>query len=466
MPREFTYNTGSAIAGTNQIEDLAVGVTAQEYYLKPGDALWWMGPDESGLVIIAKDVPTQDHPSPVGDIGNCEFWGGPYSRELFIEIASKLPERAGLLPFDDDDEAYDWVTNNGYWTNYSYSPPAQKPWHAGLQGYYNPSSLNQGYGTPYLNYSTGQDTIYGYHHEAWTNSYANAAFEDVSTLSKGDVLIVSLSADYLPTTNNVGAGQVTFDESNNKMFLNAGTKLVKYSIPGNTIDTSVNVQYGISSHRNWRPIFEDTTSRIYIADGQYIKIYAASNLAEVDIINMANFGSGLNGQALVNATGEDKIVVCGKTKFGIFNPSTLEFDHTGSLNANEVNASPIMGVYSPTQGKCYFDTSKNGNPQIIAIDMSDYSVQYFGLGGTSSPNLNSRTSIAYDSVRDALWVMNKNRNITSVRCSDNQVTNYNTRFAGTWFGIMPTTFDNKAVIGSQVLSNTTKIYDLNDFWSI
>lgn len=459
--REFTYNTGSAISGTDQLEDLAVGVTDQAYYQKPGDALWWMGPNEVGKVIIAKDVPSQDHISPVGDIGNVEFWGGDYSEETFIEIASKVPERlsAGLPPFDTDAEAITWLNANGYWTNYVYNPPATNPWFAALKGYKFPPNTSLDYGHVYLSYSTSQDTVYAWDYIKWTTSYANAVFEDVSSLTADEIRTVSATSDYLPTAGGVGPGQTVIDETNNKLFLNAGTRLLKYSIPANTIDANVAVQNGLAGHNINRPIFEDSTSRVYLADGQYLKIYAASNLSQVSVINMASIQAGLGGSALVNDTVNNKVIVCSRTRFGVFNPSTLAFDHIGSISGFADD--PKGGVYSPTSEKVYFGGTSGSSPRIAIIDMSDYSVTYrtFFTGGSNNIN----TTLAYDPIRNSVWGMNSLRNICQLKCSDSTVTHYNTKFAGTWLGVMPQTANDLLYIGSRIDSNVTKAYRLNDF---
>jgi hypothetical protein len=63
----LAYNIGSAIAGTTQVGDLAVGTTDQDYSINPGGVSWWMGPEESDGYVIAVPVSGNTQPTPVPD---------------------------------------------------------------------------------------------------------------------------------------------------------------------------------------------------------------------------------------------------------------------------------------------------------------------------------------------------------------------------------------------------------------
>ena len=124
--RPFTYNNGSPISGNNQIGDLAYGTLnpvngGPDYSQNPGGKKWWMGPDETGRYIIGKDVPTMDHPTPVpeGDIGSVRFWGTADETDgEFLFWVNRLPGTQGLPAFTDANDAYNWLIDNGYFTNY------------------------------------------------------------------------------------------------------------------------------------------------------------------------------------------------------------------------------------------------------------------------------------------------------------------------------------------------------------
>ena len=61
--RPFSYNTGSLIGGTDQVDNLAIGTSEQDYSLNPGGVTWWNGPDEDLGYVIAYEVPLDNHPT-------------------------------------------------------------------------------------------------------------------------------------------------------------------------------------------------------------------------------------------------------------------------------------------------------------------------------------------------------------------------------------------------------------------
>lgn len=114
--RPFARNTGGAISGTDQFGDIAVGVDPLDYSSQPGGVIWWMGPDEDieGYV-IAKDIPSENGPTPVGNIGTMTFWrSAALTDESFLIMA----EEATGQDFADASAAYTWLFANGYWTNF------------------------------------------------------------------------------------------------------------------------------------------------------------------------------------------------------------------------------------------------------------------------------------------------------------------------------------------------------------
>ena len=67
--RPFAYNpTASPIAGTSQLETLAIGITDQNYSINPGGVFWWMGPDEDLGYVIAVPVSGNTQSTPISGV--------------------------------------------------------------------------------------------------------------------------------------------------------------------------------------------------------------------------------------------------------------------------------------------------------------------------------------------------------------------------------------------------------------
>ncbi len=120
MSRPFAYNPShTPISGTQQLGDLAIGITNQNYAAGPGGVQWWMGPDEELGYIICEPVPTGDFPTPIGNIGTVKFWRSIEKTDIsFTEITNAAYNQSFISP----NEAEEWLIVNGYWT--SWSPPA------------------------------------------------------------------------------------------------------------------------------------------------------------------------------------------------------------------------------------------------------------------------------------------------------------------------------------------------------
>jgi hypothetical protein len=123
--RAFTYNTSSTIDGSIQVGDLAVATTVQDFSSNPGNARWWMGPDEDNRYIIAKDVPASNWPTQLseGNVGNVKFWASTDTTPAFISVSNRVTNQN----FSSGAQAYNWLFSNGYWTNYVTSSAAPIP---------------------------------------------------------------------------------------------------------------------------------------------------------------------------------------------------------------------------------------------------------------------------------------------------------------------------------------------------
>ena len=128
--RPFAYNPSTTpLSGTTQYGNIAFGNISEDYGADYGGLKWWMGPDESlGYFIVYPD-PTNSHPSEIpGVYGSLGFIGlKTFSTQDLVYLVNLLPTRNGLTPFTDVNDAYDWLVNNGHWTNYVTTTPTPTP---------------------------------------------------------------------------------------------------------------------------------------------------------------------------------------------------------------------------------------------------------------------------------------------------------------------------------------------------
>lgn len=116
----FAYNPGwpsyTPIDGTDQIKNLAIGVTDQAYAGEPGDKIWWMGPDEDLGYVIAYTQPDGLHPTEVGITASVGFKRSINKTESsFIDLANQISGQN----FPSGNDAKDWLNTNGYWTSWN-----------------------------------------------------------------------------------------------------------------------------------------------------------------------------------------------------------------------------------------------------------------------------------------------------------------------------------------------------------
>jgi hypothetical protein len=120
--RPFSYNpTSASITGTTNVGTLCIGVSALNYSANPGGLTWWMGPDEDNSYVIAKDVSTSDFPTPLGNVGNVQFWRCGNNDTEFVKLVSIISGSTQASA----SAAQSWITTNNYWTN-------RNPYLAGL----------------------------------------------------------------------------------------------------------------------------------------------------------------------------------------------------------------------------------------------------------------------------------------------------------------------------------------------
>lgn len=460
--RAFTYATTTPPAGTTKTGSLWVGPTTDQgirFDLNYGSKIWWMGPDEDNRYVIGKDVPTEDWPAK-GDTppyphysGSVRFWASVDTTEgAFVTRVNTLPARTGQTPFDDGIQAATWLSANGYWTNYE--PPAPGQYFATFRVHYSPTSND--YTEEYLDYCPTEDKMFGWNAGMFSiGARGNGVFQNISNISQNDIYIVSESNQYLPTISNSGPGRMCFDGSDG--YLNTGTHLLKYNVNTETAISRVSTYHGVSNNKVKRPIFESSTSKVFIPFGQYVDIFNTSTLAYSGSINMATAANNNAGIGITN-TDDNEVLFASSQGFTIFNPSTHAVVGSGTFTGI---TNLINGRYNSAEGKYYIGCGgSNDKPKIIVIDASDNSVTIVNIVEGGGSNNNTQTSIALDTVRNAIWCMNDDRKIAKLDCATNSVTHYDTTFAGTDYAVMPYVLNDKLFIGSQVDNNSGKVYKL------
>lgn len=118
--RPFAYNTGSTISGTDQLGNLAIGTSSQEYSKNIGGVKWWMGPDEDLGYVIAHQTTSGNQPNPLSIPAYLGFWRTPIKTDQeFINLSQYISREHGSPQiFSDTSQAKTWLNNNGYWTSY------------------------------------------------------------------------------------------------------------------------------------------------------------------------------------------------------------------------------------------------------------------------------------------------------------------------------------------------------------
>lgn len=127
--RPFAYNTGSTISGTEQVGNLAIGVSAQEYSKNIGGVKWWMGPDEDLGYVITHQTTSGNQPNPLSVPAYLGFWRTPSKTDQeFINLSQYVSREHGSpQTFSDTSQAKTWLNSNGYWTSYIVVSPTPTP---------------------------------------------------------------------------------------------------------------------------------------------------------------------------------------------------------------------------------------------------------------------------------------------------------------------------------------------------
>lgn len=423
--RPFTYNNGPTIPETEQIGSLAVGLGSQDYSSKPGGKTWWMGPEEDGIYVIGKDVSTEDHPTPLGNIGSVEFWATTTQDDSqFISITNKL----GQNSFTTTSECLSWLSTNGYWTNY-----------VGDGGELDSYTFKN------LNLSTeitpGQliyDSSKGYfiiNNDIGQNTYRSpvvftpSLFDNYTSgdLISGSNLFLRFDGSY-PTSQYTS---LALKSSTSELFAatsnSRGFTITKWNLNVNTSPYTGSITPGpqqnvyaripttkITYNPKHDFLYAGTTESGLQPEA--ILIYSASNLSTFPdaVIDWTITGSaGIpNGPVCHAATDNSGKVFIMQTidaqtpkviPFAIMSGS--EFLYSGSFTENIRSYTPDTQVIYDENTEKWFFTAIPYNEQgwmIISLDANTYEFES-NLITTYNQTIINGTSLAYDENRNALW---------------------------------------------------------------
>ena len=115
--RPFAYNTGSNIAGTQQVGNIAIGTPTSGF---TGSPRWWNGPDEELGYVIAESVSGNTQPTPVSGVSASVgfFRSTGLTESSFIDLAEIISQNQ---TFATGNDAYLWLSGNGYWASWNYT---------------------------------------------------------------------------------------------------------------------------------------------------------------------------------------------------------------------------------------------------------------------------------------------------------------------------------------------------------
>jgi len=122
--KPFAYNpSNSVISGVTNVGNISIGTSGQDYSAKPGGLTWWMGPNESTGYVIGLQVAGGNQSTPVGGVGNVQFWQTPDFSDLsFLSLVNYIKrDFGGVADLATSADAANWLSSNGYYT--TWTPP-------------------------------------------------------------------------------------------------------------------------------------------------------------------------------------------------------------------------------------------------------------------------------------------------------------------------------------------------------
>jgi len=515
--RPFAYNTGSSISGSNQIGDLAYGTLnpvngGPNYDYNPGGVKWWMGPDEDGRYIIAKDVPAMNHPTqtPEGDIGSVRFWGTDTESDTeFLYWFNRLPGRAGLGPVSDPSTAYTWLNDNGYFTNY----PAVFNEYGTFYTYRGPSitgpsargvlyapSMNELYINTYYDLPP---TAGPFRIEDWTNEVDNVIsgstiyYSGSSSGGSGTTWLQTWSQGS-PNFKTLRSGYLALDDDNKFLYNFSYTDrgIIKYDISlSGSVDaarfaSAGNVPDGSTVKINYEPSssfliatngnggtggYGDTRGFIYNGDDlSYEDILRDHTDSNYNVLNTRFATPGPAGYILLNVEYSKNYYIYDLTRAN-FSVSIFKGNFN---NKYTTERDLIQPVYVASKNKWYvpYKYQNRVSPGssvyhgLDVIDDSTYSRTSYTFGTQSNSNANYQNVkpaefFLYDSSRDYFWTTSPIDQTIIAISATNFTTQISTSTSGATVGQTQSAVivDDKIILIRPDSGTPIKVFDLSEF---
>lgn len=516
MPRAFTYNNGANIAKTLQYGNLAVEFAPLVFSENPGGKTWWMGPDESNRYIIAKDVPTEDWPTPLGNIGNVRFWGSTKTDNAFISMSNALPARDGQSNFTDVTSAYSWLITNGYWTNITDSPNLNIPFQTRMTEIMSPpytgseaSAYRQDIEIGGLYYNSSDSKVY-------IDTSRQVYYADLSTLPSGNITYTSSEGypqnnswvpdnEWYTDINIFWQDQATFsnpeydsrrfyqfaiDSTNNKLFTHnqpsfsvTDQKLYRFNLSTKVLEEQVDATNELRGYKSYDP----TNDKLFVGNGwttgkEYLMVVTGSDFTQP---SQSLSLSGI-GRPCIPVTGDDITIapINSTNSWMVVTNSSLSFvtqsapSSVSSTIRGFYQQSNLRAAYNPTDNKFYlYAWAYAGNKsKVIIIDGTDGSYEDIVSAQDSSDAMNNvvyASNLVYDSNRGFVWGINTAKKVFALDCSNNTLVGewYPQGYSGTsylpTYGNLALDSTNDLLIwGKNTTSNRLFTFDLNLFYPI
>lgn len=323
--RPFARNTSNPLVGTAQFGDMVVGLQPLRYDENYGGIKWWNGAEEELGYVIGTDVPAENHPTPIGNIGSVRFWRTTaFTDNDFIFVANRVTKQG----FTGATQAYSWLTNNGYWTSYKPATPVS---YEIVDGKF----IRQ-------EYSPVSDTI-------WTTAYSTDQLDVFNGPNFDSSSAVSIGiADAI--------GDLIYGSNINRVFgsaINLAT-LQMYNPSDNSVVATLTVGEAGNNRRDMAYNLNDSTVWMLVpsADKVYVVSATTTSLTEITGITLTNFGTA---QSLTWNSERNLMYVGGNREIDIIDCQTrTKIDEINNVGEIGYSISLDNMVYDPVHDRVYF----------------------------------------------------------------------------------------------------------------
>lgn len=387
--RPFARNTGLPIDGTATYGNICVGFTNEVRYDENyGGLQWWNGPDEELGYIIGTDVPTENWPTPVGNVGSVRFWRtSAFTDNDFINLSDRLTGQS----FTGGSQARTYLLSNGYWTSYTASTATT------YQGILISTS---GASTP------GWDLIWNpVNKEVYSNNFAADAGPAVISTSGSTPQELGL----LPISGTSSSGDNAIDITNNKLFTGDvnGNVVTKYNLNTKTIELTA--QPYVVSNNNFQFEYNPVYDKLLICNDDDLpgKVYVLSGANLTTITTISNPTATPGPYHTVTNTNNGNYIFLVQNTINTYdyflcNGNTDTIIYSGNSNSG-THLFDNEHVYSPVSDKFFVQGKSQGVDQTKYVAILDGTtgeyITRIDLGYSSG----QYNAMIYDSRRNYVW---------------------------------------------------------------